>query len=522
MTSLHTTLALLAFLGPAPADAPAASPALRGDDVVFMSGGRPEAYRAYGATFVAWGDASSKAKVQAAHDLGVGVAGSMWCLTAGARNLHDRPDLLEATARDIAGDRIAVPWLFDHTYQGTPSWWGCTNNPVYRAYLRDQVRRCVAGGADGLHVDDHLGVAHPTLFNGACFCDHCMSAFRAWLGAHSTPALLEKAGVASWDGFDYRTLVRRHATTREAYMKVRHRIPLYQEFCDCQLQLAAENVRQLGALAAEVVGHPVTLSANTGLPGLDMTVVTPYLTHLVGEVGQGAARGPEGLLNAVRAYRMAEAVGRPMAATASGQDWSYVKDHDCVNLVRLWIAVSYACGQRLMTPDHVWCFDEKRGTRWYDGPREAYAPFYQFVRKNPGLFRDTTTLGPLSVPAGITRRFETHADRQAFQAVLDRGKPAPLRARGDHAWVFPRRAADGSLLLHLVNLDYRAEGDRLAPQHDVQVVVPKDVWPGRPTAATVFRPDGPTAEASDLSGGPGAEIRVRVPELTTWAVVRVR
>jgi hypothetical protein len=494
-------------------------PPLRGDDVVFMGMGKPDSLRAYGATFVAWGGMVPKPRVREAHALGVRVAGAMWCLTAGARALHDRPELLEATARDIAGDRIAVPWLFDHTYQGTPSWWGCTNNPVFRTHLRDQVRKAMSSGADGLHVDDHLGVAHPTLYNGACFCDHCTRAFCAWLKAHSTPGFLAAAGVASWDGFDYRAFSRKYATNRKANLEARSKIPLYEEFCDFQLLSAAENVRQLGALAAEVAGHPVSLSANTGLPNLNMTVVTPYLTHLCGEVGQGAESGPKGLMNAVRAYRMAEALGRPMVATASGQDWDFVKDHRCENLVRLWIALSYACGQRLMTPDHVWCFSSTNGTRWYDGPTAAYAPVYQFVRKHRALFRDTRTLGPLAVPGDLPKGFETLAKRQAFQAALDRGRPAPLRA-GEHVWVFPRAGADGSLIVHLLNLDYQADGDRLIPQHNLAVRLPRSLWTKEPAGATLHTYDrDPVTTAVSATAD---EVTITVPELASWGVVQVR
>jgi len=82
------------------------------------------------------------------------------------------------------------------------------------------------------------------------------------------------------------------------------------------------------------------------------------------------------------AYRIADAMGRPLAATASGQDWAFVKERGCPGLVRAWIAASYAAGHALMAPHRQWCYTEEKGTHWYDGPREAYAPLYRFVREN--------------------------------------------------------------------------------------------------------------------------------------------
>jgi len=491
---------------------------LRGDDVVFMYAPDVAALKAYGATFVAWGGAHTAQRVREMREIGVHSTGSMWCLTAGAKALHESAELREAVVRDIAGAPIIVPWLFDHTHEGTPSWWGCTNHPVFRQHMRERVRQVMSGGADGLHVDDHLGSAAPTAFAGGCFCDHCMAEFRRWLIANSTPELLAAAGVSSFENFDYRQLVRRHAGTREEYLKAVARIPLHNEFVDCQLALAAENVRSLGQLAAEVAGHPVTLSANTCLPNLNHIVVTKYLTHLVGEVDHGARSGTKNLMNVVRAYRMAEALGRPMAATASGWDWAYVKEHRCENLVRLWIALSYACGQRLMVPHRMWCFTREKGTHWYDGPVEAYAPLYRFVRASGALFRDTRTVGPLAVPDNLPRKLDRLADRRAFAAALDQTRPQPLAA-GERVWVMPRQRSDGALVVHVLNLDYDGDGDRIAPARNVCVRLPAGLSTFRTGTAIVHSFDAGPVKVPLTATDAGLELTL--PELRLWAIVLI-
>ena len=242
---------------------------LRGDDVVFMyAAANPATYTAYGCTFLAWGGAASGEAVRRLTELGVHCTGSLWCLTAGAEHLHKNADLRDAVVRDIEGKPVAVWWLFDSTFEGTLTWFGCTNHPAFRAFVRQRVAEEMRGGAPGLHVDDHLGTAHAVAFLGGCFCHYCIAAFRDWIAIHGTAKTMTLAGVTTWDDFDYRLLVRRHAADDANYIAQIESIPLRTEFLDFQLQRAAENVQQLGALAAEIVEHPITLSANTALPGV--------------------------------------------------------------------------------------------------------------------------------------------------------------------------------------------------------------------------------------------------------------
>ncbi len=494
---------------------------LYADDVVFMYAARDEAaYADYGTTVVGWGGAHTLERVRRYEALGIHATGTMWCLTAGAEALHADSDLREAVCRDIAGQPIRVPWLPDHVYEGTPSWFGCTNHPTFRAHVRAKVAGAMAGAAHGLHVDDHLGSAHPAFGQGGCFCDFCMREFREWLQAHVKPELLSEAGVTSFEDFDYRVLVRRYATTRETYCEIQDEIPLHQAFVDCQLQLAAENTRQLGALASEIVARPVTLSANTCLPHLEHVVVTPHLTYLVGEVAHYAPEGTGRLIEAVRAYRMAEAIGKPLAATAAGWDWAYVKEHNSECLVRLWIALGYACGQRLMAPHRMWCFTPEKGTHWYDGPTEAYAPLYRFVRRHPDLFNACRTVGPLVPPVDIPSSFETVQARRMLESALADGAPHPLEAETD-VWVFPRERTDGAAVIHVINLAYGQEVDAVAPQARVTISVPGSIYQRSFARATVYSYD---AEPLDIGVDCGADrdLTLMIPVQRLWSVIELR
>ncbi|MFW6133324.1 MAG: hypothetical protein ACOC8F_05455 [Planctomycetota bacterium] len=464
-------------------------PALKRSDVVFMYKADDEAYRAYGATFVGWGGAMDADEVRRHHDVGVRCAGNMWTLTAGAKLLHDDPEQMAATARDIQGEPVEVPWLQDHTYRGTRTYFGCTNHPTFRALNRQQVRKVLAGGPDGLHVDDHLGAANAAVNFGGGFCDHCMAGFREYLARHSDAEELATAGVRTVEGFDYRDVVRALAPTREQYLKTRRSIPLMNRFEQFHVEAAAENFRQLGELASEVTGHDMLLSGNACLPHWPHTYAVRHMTHVICEVAQRAGEGTARPEEALLAYRAAEAMGKPLAATAHGGDWAYVKAHEVHELVRYWIALAYAHGQRFMVPHPTrqWALSWEHGTHWYAAPIDEFAPVYRFVRAN-------------------AERFDGYAAAET-QPQAQEGVIASLRIR-----------AGGPAVMHLVNRDYDRRRDAMRPSADVTVRVPTAELPSDvPAEATVLSWDADPQRASVRRAGETVE--VTVPELRLWSVV---
>jgi hypothetical protein len=51
----------------------------------------------------------------------------------------------------------------------------------------------------------------------------------------------------------------------------------------------------------------------------------------------------------------------------------------------------------LMSPNRQWCYTPQKGTHWYEGPQEKFAPLYRFVRQNHSLFDDYQTYPDLIV-----------------------------------------------------------------------------------------------------------------------------
>lgn len=357
---------------------------MKHSDVAFMYTADPEIYKAYNATWVAWGGASPE-RVKEAQAMGIHYAASMWLLTAGAENIHKRSDLRDAVCKNILLEPIMVPWLWDHTYEGTPSYFGCTNNPTFREFSRERVISAMKTGADGLHIDDHLGSAG-SFWHGGCFCDSCVLGFRSFLKSNREEIERHKIKI---EGFNYRDFLREFVSTREEYQRRRGELPLIELFHTYLVKSAAAFVAELRKLAEDVKGGPITCSANTGIQNPVHLVATSNLTHCVCEVDfrHGGKDAPSA--SPIEAFKLGDAISKPIAATASGWNWAYAHAHNnAVGLVRLWIAESCALGHRLMVPHRKWAFTQEKGTHWYQSKPEDFAYLYQFIRKNADLLDD--------------------------------------------------------------------------------------------------------------------------------------
>jgi hypothetical protein len=321
--------------------------------------------------------------------------------------------------------------------------------------------------------------------------------------------------VRDFAGFNYRQFASQFGVTRESYVQHQERNPLHNEFHDWQLAQCTANVRELGELAAEIAGRPVTLSANTCLPELRFLPLTQVCDYLVAENDHFSAQGTAGLEETILAYRMGEALNKPMATTARGQDWALVKAKGRENLVKLWIALAYACGHRFMAPPRQWCYTPELGSHWYDGPKEAFAPIFQFIAAHPALFTDLHARGPLAVPMVAPSTYISTTDREAFHAALTDGHPQPLQA--GPLRLFPRESTDGAhAVVHLLNYDYNPVQDQFSAATDVAIHLPSDVVAGRYRHCKLHTPGeapGTLPVTTDSSG-----IRFTLPQTRIWSM----
>jgi hypothetical protein len=370
----------LAVVAPVPA---AETRALKRSDVVFMYDADRQTYLDYGATVLAWGGIPTPQSREAG--AGVRLYGSVGMVTEFDQYYERFPETYEqGLCRDVDGKPVKVPWLTDHRHKGIPYWWCCTSQPLFRQYLRERVAKTVRSGADGLHIDDHMGTAGG-LWLGICFCDRCVEGFRDYLRSLG-PDELRRLGIEHVDEFNYRDEVKRWLAAGAA--KPRSQVtqhPLWPQWTIYQCRAAAKWMQELRELAARTAGRTVPIGANAGLLWPRHLSDYQTLDLFSAETDHHASdRTPTDL--PLVAYRMADAVQRPYAATASGGDWAFIKEKNLPGLVRVWIALSYAAGHCFMAPHRQWCYTPEKGTHWYDGPREKFAPLYQFVRRSADLF----------------------------------------------------------------------------------------------------------------------------------------
>jgi hypothetical protein len=234
------------------------------------------------------------------------------------------------------------------------------------------------------------------LWLGICFCDQCVAGFRTHLKSRSADEL-KQWGIAQPDEFNYRDILRQwQAAADQQKKRPVQQHPLWNQWCLYQGRVAAAFMRELRELAASTAGRPIPIGANAGLLWPRHLGDYQALDLFSAETDHHAA-GQRFTDQPIVAYRMAEAVGRPYAATASGGDWAFIQERQLPGLVRGWVALSYAAGQCFMTPHRQWCYTPEKGTHWYQGPAEKFTPLYRFVRANSRWFDGYETYADVSV-----------------------------------------------------------------------------------------------------------------------------
>lgn len=371
-------------------------PRINASDVVFMyTPSDPTQYDAYAGTVAGWGGRPRthnaqdvegfRQRVAEAQRRGVRYCASVDFLVDFGGFIDFRPDnFMDAVCRDLDGNPIRVPWLWDHKHKGHPAYWFCTNNPDYQAYLRDQVQRACSAPIDGLHIDDYAGTSSCSAWNGGCFCPHCKQGFREYLRQRLSPDELKQKGVERIDEFDYQMFLKSRGVTAEQFRKERGKLPLGDVFQRFQNERMKQTVGGVFEFAEKLRGKPLVRSVNSSASAPQTLIVSPLIDYFCGEVGHhaGSAQAP---VEPAFVFRMVEALGRRQTATAGGHDWAWIKANEKPGLVRTWIAQAYAFGSAFMVPHNQWCYTEQLGTHWWKGKPEDFAYLYRFVRERAAL-----------------------------------------------------------------------------------------------------------------------------------------
>lgn len=433
---------------------------IRRSDVVFMYD-NPKMYRPYGATVLGWAGWPKQQHIREAHANGVRqFSCSVGLLTESRRVIDFSEDFLDAACRDFDGKPFVTPWLWDqkHKYNGHPSYWWCTNSPLYQRYVFSRIEEVMKSEPDGLHIDDYRGTSGSVTWLAGGFCRHCMSAFRDYLATNVSKDELKAAGVTDLNRFDYRQFLIDRGVTKDDYRKRRNKLPLADAFYDFQVKAANRFAIECRKRAEAVRGKPVSFSVNSGLSSPHALVIARELSHFCCEVKHQAAtlKPPT---HPVYIYKLADGLNRHVASTASGHDWALVKEQSRPGLVRTWIAMSYAFGHTLMAPHRQWCYTKEKGTHWHESDPADYAPLYRFVRRHARLLDDYEAVAQVAVvySAADQRRYRGSIEK-ICATLAERNIPFTVVIAGDD-WV-----------------DYRLNSKQLSAFK--AVIVPKDVHLG--------------------------------------------
>lgn len=339
---------------------------------------------------------------------------------------------------DLKGRPIIAPWK--RTWKRTL--WGCVNNLElergYMAYLKEYLD----AGAQVMQRDEPGANWNATRWGG-CFCEHCVKAFRQWLGEKITAAERKKLGISDLATFD----VRRHFLARGAPAgDAFHRWKggrLKELFEAFQLEATlAFHGRTRKALDAHA-GRHVAMSCNNG--ARRWTKIEAQFDWVFGELSFRHATA----VQLDRLYATARKHGKVQVVTMP-------KKGDRKDLpgwqrrTRQTIAMTYALGGLCMVPWDVYMpHDAPR----YFGTGRQYADLYGFVRAAaPWLdgYEYAGTVGkgvkpalygpagpPVSVPAdgrlfAVIRAKPGQPDAPVVVHLVDwSDKPAPAKVRLD-------------------------------------------------------------------------------------------
>jgi hypothetical protein len=360
--------------------------AFRHSDVVFGFPFTPEEYKMWhGTVLYGWTRGPKTAddvpgfieRKEQALKVGVksGVALNAFAIPADWFRERD-PEWRDHVWRNPKGELLSEPWVRPPDPFPPEQARICSNHPRYLELKFQQADLALRMKPFAFHIDDPLASA-TVLSRSGCLCRLCVNGFREYVKKHVTKDRLDRLGIDNIEGFDY-----------SLFLRYRKDKPLWYEFENFQLRRTVENVKQIVSYARRHGGESMLIGANAPLMGGHI-VYSPYLDYICAEVGTDA-KAMKFCAKPLFNYKMGEALGIAVAATGIYQDWVMLTQHDIPDLVRGWVAESYALGANFIVPHKEWGFVQPPGQlpqrTAYPARVELIGPLYKFVREYPNLF----------------------------------------------------------------------------------------------------------------------------------------
>jgi len=364
-------------------------------------------YKSYGVTFVSWGGRPENnarsiqnycTRIHEAQNIGIKIGAKIGTRTDFAGFIDYLPDhFKEHCCVKVDGSPLIVPNMDKVTYKEYPAYWFCTNSPVFRQYLKNEITNAISCNPFGIMMDDQLGTA-ASVIRGGCYCKYCVKKFREYLQMHYSTSELVSMGISDIEHFDLRDF-------HKGYSHIPpNKRPLYKEILSFQLECSREMFREIMSFALDLSGKRILVSGNINPIYATNERLILDVDYFACECPLGAKTGMLGNGNSLFLFKMATAIKRPAAIMGTGEDHAFISDNNLPGMVRCWVAEAYAFGHYFMAPYYLWAYSTEKGSYSYE-PRTIgeLAPMYQFITRHWDLFDNYEDFGKV----GLIHSFES-------------------------------------------------------------------------------------------------------------------
>ena len=346
-----------------------------------------------------WGGGEAEAQ----KDIEAAIENDLWLIstnvdliTATCYEMYFDTTLQETAVRDVSEEPILVPWFSNRFYGGVPTYWNCTNHPYYREHIRGKVATGIGFGANALHLDDARGSGR--LEMGGCFCDYCIKAFREYLGEKYTEEELQELGIDTLETYNYREEVYQICPTKDefinTYRNSLEEIPLIDDYAHFHFVAVSEFIGELDSLAEDIAGKAVYTSINAYNLTPNRIVAMDYIDFFSTEMNQRNHSGGD----AVFVFKFADALNMSAVLMGDAYDWGYIQSNEAHNLVKFWIARTYAFGHHHTSPYKQWVFiNGVQQSSTYSGPTDEFRTVFDFIRRYAHVFDGYEAVGQIGL-----------------------------------------------------------------------------------------------------------------------------
>lgn len=166
---------------------------------------------------------------------------------------------------DLDGNKNMPRWMVTFSPR---HFTGCCNHPAFRELFFADAKAYVEMGVDMIHVDDSAMNASWVKDAGVCFCDHCRAGFRDFLRERRTSDELRELGVADIAAFDYREHLKATGIPDAAtYRREFNNLPLTPDFVAFHTKVMRDFYREFRALLDQwSPDKRIAISVNELLP----------------------------------------------------------------------------------------------------------------------------------------------------------------------------------------------------------------------------------------------------------------